>query len=70
MTSLRKQLASESGTPSEASKSPSKATNYDRLLESLDVDKAKRLVAARGKAVAALRKIQDKQSGTEPIGIA
>jgi len=67
--SLRKQLASESGT-SEASKSPSKATNYDQLLESLDVDKAKRLVTARGKAVATLRKIQDQQSATEPTGIA
>jgi len=68
VANLRKLLASQSET-GEGSSSPTKSPNYDQLLESLDVDKAKRLVAARGKAVAALRKIQDKKAVTEPTGV-
>ena len=44
--------------------------NYDHLLESLDVDKAKRLLNARTKSITALRKIEDEKAPTEPIGLA
>jgi hypothetical protein len=65
---LRERLASrqEAGANS---RSPSKPTNYEQLVESLDVDKAKRLVAARSKAAAALRRIQDTSTITEPTGL-
>jgi len=74
---LRKSLASSADNDDnnnteqsgESSTRSTKLPNYDQLIDSLDVEKAKRLVAARGRAVSALRKLQDERNVTEPIGL-